>query len=74
MKHIILALIKFYKLAVSPFTTAVFGNACRYNPTCSEYTYQAVTKYGAFKGLGMGLKRLSTCHPFYHKSGYDPLT
>lgn len=74
MKQLTLLIIKFYKFGISPILTMLLGSACRYNPTCSEYTYQAVLKYGALKGLAMGVKRLSTCHPFYHKSGYDPLT
>ncbi|MDD5729950.1 MAG: membrane protein insertion efficiency factor YidD [Candidatus Omnitrophica bacterium] len=46
---------------------------CRYWPSCSEYTKQAITKYGLLKGILKGSLRLSRCHPFYPKSGYDPL-
>ena len=45
---------------------------CRFFPTCSEYTLQAVEKYGTFKGCFLGIKRISKCHPF-GKGGYDPV-
>ena len=68
MRKIIILLIKFYQKAISPF----LGRRCRFYPTCSEYTKQAVEKYGALKGLYLGLARILKCHPF-HKGGYDPL-
>ena len=68
MRKIFIFLIKFYQKAISPF----LGRRCRFYPTCSEYTKQAVYKYGAFKGLYLGLVRILKCHPF-HKGGYDPL-
>lgn len=68
MRKIFIFLIKFYQKAISPF----LGRTCRFYPTCSEYTKQAVEKYGALKGLYLGLVRILKCHPF-HKGGYDPL-
>jgi putative membrane protein insertion efficiency factor len=68
MRKIVIFLIRFYQKAISPF----LGRRCRFYPTCSEYTKQAVDKYGAFKGLYLGLVRILKCHPF-HKGGYDPL-
>lgn len=68
MRKIFIFLIKFYQKAISPF----LGRRCRFHPTCSEYTKQAVEKYGALKGLYLGLVRILKCHPF-HKGGYDPL-
>ena len=68
MRKIMILLIKFYQKAISPF----LGRTCRFYPTCSEYTKQAVEKYGALKGLYLGLVRILKCHPF-HKGGYDPL-
>lgn len=68
MRKILIFLIKFYQKAISPF----LGRRCRFYPTCSEYTKQAVEKYGALKGLYLGLIRILKCHPF-HKGGYDPL-
>ena len=68
MRKIMIFLIVFYQKAISPF----LGRRCRFYPTCSEYTKQAVEKYGALKGLYLGLIRILKCHPF-HKGGYDPL-
>lgn len=45
---------------------------CIYQPSCSEYAYQAIDKYGVFKGTWMGIKRISRCHPLA-KGGYDPV-
>jgi len=47
-------------------------SACRFTPTCSQYTYQAVEKYGAMKGLYLGIRRIIRCHP-WSKGGFDPL-
>ena len=58
----------FYQKAISPW----FGPRCKYEPTCSEYTKQAIEKYGAIKGTIIGLKRILRCNPF-SKGGYDPL-
>jgi len=77
IKNFILKLIRFYqKTAIFHSTIAkqlfLTDKVCRFTPTCSEYTYQAVEKYGATKGLFLGLKRIIRCHPF-SKGGYDPL-
>ena len=63
-----LALLRFYKREISP----LLPPACRFMPTCSQYAYQAIEKYGAGKGSLLAAKRLCTCHPF-HKGGYDPV-
>lgn len=68
MKKLVLGLIRFYQKQISPLKTP----SCRFSPTCSTYTYQAIEKYGALKGLYLGLKRILKCHPF-HPGGYDPL-
>jgi len=68
MKSIALALIKIYKKVLSPF----LGNHCRYYPTCSSYTDEAIRKYGFLKGTFLGGKRLLRCHPF-HAGGVDPV-
>ena len=68
MQKIILSLIKFYKLFISP----VLGSHCRYEPSCSEYTHQAISAYGIFKGSWIGVKRICRCHP-WHEGGYDPI-
>ncbi len=62
-------LIRFYQYAISPH----FPPCCRYEPTCSNYAYEAVQKYGVCRGLCMAIKRIGRCHPF-HPGGYDPLT
>ena len=63
-----LKLIRFYKVCISPY----LGNHCRYTPTCSQYAYEAISKYGIFKGGWLALKRLLRCHP-WGGSGYDPV-
>jgi len=68
MKILVLDLLGLYKAIVSPFLPP----ACRFEPTCSEYTRQAVEKYGAARGTWMGLKRILRCQPFC-KGGFDPV-
>ncbi len=72
MTRFLLALIRGYQLVVSPALHAVGGGGCRYFPTCSQYTYEAVEKHGWLRGSWMGLKRIGRCHPFA-KGGYDPV-
>lgn len=61
-------MVRFYQLFISPLTPPM----CRYTPTCSEYTRQAIVKYGAIKGSWLGARRILRCHPF-HPGGYDPV-
>ncbi len=68
MKRIPLFAISLYQKTISP----CLPSACRYIPTCSHYSHEAVEKYGAVKGAWMGLKRLARCHPF-GGLGYDPV-
>ncbi|MBI5961432.1 MAG: membrane protein insertion efficiency factor YidD [Chloroflexi bacterium] len=68
VKYLVLALIRFYQLTLS----RMMPPSCRYEPSCSRYTYEAVQKYGAFKGGWMGLKRIGRCHPL-SPGGYDPV-
>jgi putative membrane protein insertion efficiency factor len=68
MKRFLLILIRIYQNTVSPF----FPSSCRFYPTCSEYSYRAITKYGIIKGIWYSLIRLSKCHPF-HEGGIDPV-
>lgn len=68
MKTILLALIRFYQLAISP----LIPPRCRYTPTCSQYAVEAIQKYGACKGGYLATKRICRCHPF-GSSGYDPV-
>lgn len=69
MKVILLKIIKFYQICISPYKRYC---SCRFYPTCSQYTYEAIEKYGIFKGGYLGLRRILKCHPF-HKGGYDPV-
>lgn len=68
MKLLLLVLIRFYRYAISP----LLGRRCRFLPSCSEYTAEAVEKYGAVKGARLGIKRLLRCHP-WNAGGYDPV-
>ena len=68
MQTILIALLKGYKLCISPW----LPSACRYRPTCSEYMMDAIAAHGPWRGVWMGLKRLGRCHPF-HEGGYDPV-
>ncbi|BAP57394.1 hypothetical protein THII_3097 [Thioploca ingrica] len=67
-KKILLGLIICYRYAISPY----LGNHCRFYPTCSAYTQEAIEQYGVSKGLWLGLKRILRCHPF-NVGGYDPV-
>lgn len=71
MKKILLFIIKLYKITLSKIFYAI-GIRCKYYPTCSEYTAQAIQKYGCVKGCLLGIKRILKCNPF-SKGGYDPL-
>jgi uncharacterized protein len=68
MQKAVMATLRLYKRYVSP----LLPSACRFAPTCSEYMLNAVDKYGVWKGVGMGLRRLLRCHPF-HAGGFDPV-
>lgn len=71
MKRILLWLISFYRKGISPMTPP----SCRFIPTCSEYAFQAIERYGALKGGWLALRRLSKCHPFHKQDSfeYDPV-
>ena len=68
MKKFVLGGLRFYKRFISP----LLGPRCRFYPTCSEYMYTAVVRFGVLRGVGMGAKRLVRCQPFC-KGGYDPV-
>lgn len=68
MRQLLIFIVRLYQKAVSP----LFPPHCRFSPTCSEYTVQALSKYGVLKGGFLSLKRILKCHPF-HPGGYDPV-
>lgn len=68
MKKILLALIRFYKSAISPHTQ----DQCKYYPTCSQYGLEAIERFGALKGSALTVWRILRCNPF-SKGGYDPV-
>ena len=68
MKRILIALVKFYRRAISPYRPP----CCNYTPTCCQYALEAIEKYGALKGGYLAFRRILRCNPF-HKGGYDPV-
>ena len=68
LNYIIIFPIRVYQICISP----ILGKNCRFNPTCSNYMIQAVTEWGIFYGIFLGLKRITKCHP-WGGSGEDPI-
>ncbi|MDP7151512.1 MAG: membrane protein insertion efficiency factor YidD [Paracoccaceae bacterium] len=68
LAHILALPVRFYRLVFSPMV----GKSCRYQPTCSEYTLEALEKHGAIKGGWLAARRIGSCHPL-GGSGYDPV-
>ena len=68
MRRFLMCTIRAYQLVLSP----LLGPRCRFHPTCSCYTLVAIERHGALRGLWLGARRLSRCHPFT-EGGYDPV-
>jgi hypothetical protein len=68
LSQILILFIKGYRLIVSPY----LPNSCRYNPTCSQYGIDAISKHGPLKGSWLTVKRILRCHP-WGGHGYDPV-
>jgi putative membrane protein insertion efficiency factor len=67
--NILIKLIKGYQFLISPF----FGHSCRYLPTCSDYSIDALKEYGLIKGIFLGIKRILSCHPIKFLGGGEGL-
>jgi hypothetical protein len=68
MKKLLLLIVRGYQLLLRP----VLPPACRFSPSCSQYSHEAITKYGAVKGLWLSIKRIIRCNP-WNPGGYDPV-
>ena len=64
----VLTMVRAYKRIISPWLPP----ACRFTPTCSEYAFEAIERYGVFRGSWKAFRRLGSCHPL-HRGGYDPV-
>ncbi|MEZ5489949.1 MAG: membrane protein insertion efficiency factor YidD [Gammaproteobacteria bacterium] len=68
MNRLVIKLISFYQVGISIF----FGSRCRFYPSCSQYTKEAIQLHGLGKGIALGTRRITRCHP-WHEGGYDPV-
>ncbi len=68
MKYVLIALLKAYRFAISP----LYGQVCRYHPTCSAYALEAVQAHGALRGTWLAMRRVARCHP-WAAGGFDPV-
>lgn len=69
MKRVLISIVRFYRFLISP----LIGSNCRFHPTCSAYTIEALEKYGVFKGIWLGICRILKCHPWHKGEMLDPV-
>ena len=67
MKYLLIGFLRAYRLLISP----IYGDVCRYHPSCSAYALEAVTVHGSLRGVALAVRRLARCHP-WAAGGYDP--
>jgi len=74
MQHLLLLMIRFYRLVLSPAKNALFGSgsSCRFSPSCSAYAMDAIRTHGAMQGCWLGIRRILRCHP-WGGCGHDPV-
>ena len=68
MRHVLIAFLRFYRYAISP----LYGQVCRYHPTCSAYALEAITVHGSWRGSWLACRRVLSCHP-WAAGGFDPV-
>lgn len=68
MKRLLLSTVRFYQRFISPMSPP----SCRFTPSCSQYSYEAISKYGIIKGVWLSIKRVGRCNP-WNPGGYDPI-
>lgn len=72
MRGLLVAIVRLYRLAISPLLNAAFGPRCRFHPSCSAYAIESLQTHGALRGSWLTARRLCRCHPL-NEGGFDPV-